>query len=370
MCSTGWFNDSIAFTQVPFYHADGSYSFRRDGWLPPVLTGPEYQISTIDRLHLLRHGTICGDLLKEDCEERLPDAKYIFRVTGALSKSDTTNTSHWHFCGVHGDSMTELEFQLVRGRCIPGVKITSHELCFETPLLASFEGTLTLSNVGVDSLSEFDVSVLENDLAESVSSVVPGLHNAVNLDSWSVSGSDLVVYFSIKFDPIVIGLNGVQYGDMEALAEQIGTASSSYVGAGSFLKFLQDELLQMPTGSKDILSAATGAVISEVTYTGTAVIGDKTTGAASAVVMEPAAADSTSFGSNDKTVLASFQKSMLLLGVALCGVVLVVYVSSKLLQQVKILGGAAQQSELLPADSSRDFANTGIDISERTPNWN
>jgi len=336
-----------------------------------VLTGPEYQISTIDRHHLLRHGTICGELLKEDCEERLPDAKYIFRVTGALSKTDTTNNSHWHFCGVHGDSMTELEFRLVRGRCIPGAKITAHELCYETPLLASFEGTLTLSNLGVDTLSEFDVSVLENDLAESVSSVVPGLHSAVTLDSWAVSGSDLVLYFAIKFDPIVIGLNGVQYGDMEALAEQLGAASASYIGAGSFLKFMQDEILQMPTGSKDILSAVTGAVVSEVKYTGTAVVGEKVTGSASAVVMEPAAADSASLGSNDKTVLASFQKSMLLLGVALCGLVLVVYVSGKLLQQVKVMGGAgAQQSELLPADSSRDFANTGIDISERTPNWN
>ena len=367
----GWFNGSNSWIEVPLYHEDNTRSFSSDRRLPAFLTGPRYVISTIDRLHDVRKGsTICGDFLKEDCEERLPDAKYIFRVTGALSKLHVQNNSHWFFCGVHGNSMTELEFELKHGKCHPGAKVTAHELCYETPLIASFVGKLTLSNVRSDSFSELDTTLLENDIAESVSSVVPGLHGAVVLDSVVVSGSDLEVAFTIQFDPIVLGLSGVHYNDMEKLAEQLGAAASSFADSGSFLKFMKSGLLSMPAGFVDILSSATAVTVSDIEYKGTAVHGTKSAGVVSAV--EPTAAYGE-LGVSEKSVLASFQKSMLLLGVALCGVVLVVYVSGKLFQQVKILGTASsnEHGELLTGeDSSRDFANTGIDVSERTPNWN
>jgi hypothetical protein len=377
---TGFFNSSEAWTLVPLYNADGGVEWYDTRHLPAVLTGPEYIIETIDRLHDIRRNTICGDLLKEDCEERLPDAKYIFRVTGALSKWDTMNNSFWHFCGKHGSSMEELEFKLIGGKCFPGKKITAHEKCYGTNL-ASFAGLLTVSGASSAALTELDAAVLEADIAEAVSGAAPGVHGGVALDSWVLSGSELAVAFSIQFDPMQYAVDGFHYTQLEALAQGMTASAAAYVSSGTFLSYIQTSLLGLPEGVADTLSASSMVAIGDITYRATGVTYGK---AAAAAPVEPASlaaeADLTA-SAEAAPLLAAFQRSMLLFGAVGAGLVVVAFASVQGMRRLRGAGGRYSGAEQLPTESESDVeaasaraAPRPIDVSERdremVPNWN
>ena len=262
----GWFNSSEAWTPVPLHSCGGGVSYPQGRALPETLAAPEYIISTIDRVNPLRKNTICGDLLREDCEERLPDAKYIFRVTGDLSKFDTVNNTFWHFCGRDGTAKEELEFKLVKGKCFPGKKISAEDICCGD-VTASYSGLLTLYGVSDDALSEYDTAVLEHDIAEAFSSELHGgIHGSISLTSWTVSDGNLLVSFSMVFKPMDFGMSGMYTDDMENLQSTLLSTSESYINTGQFVGYVQSMFTNMALEKEDPLMALSGASISDITY--------------------------------------------------------------------------------------------------------
>jgi len=290
-------------------------------------------------------------------------------VTGALSKLHVQNNSHWFFCGVHGDSMTELEFEMKHGKCHPGVKVTAHQLCYETPLLVSFIGVLTLSNVGSDSLTTFETTLLENDIAESVSSIIPGLHGAVVVDSAVVSGFDLDVTFTIQFDPSMLGLSGVHYNDMDKLAEQLGAAATSFADNGNFLKFMKTGLLSASSGVADILSSATAVTVKEIEYKGTTLPVHKAAGVDVATGTDTEVAASN-FDLQSKT-LESFEHSVFLAVAIVFGGLALAFVAMRLgkASTSDVSNHGTSSVELLTDESSRSEEFGKEMLPERSPNY-
>ena len=265
----GWFNASEAWVPVPQHHCDESVSYSDTRRLIDVLTSPEYIISTIDRIHDLRRGTMCGDLFQEECEERLPDGKYIFRVTGALSNDEANNASQWRFCGRSGYSSEELEFKLVKGKCKPGLKISARELCCgETTSDALYYGSLVLSNVGGNELTEFDTDVLEILIAEAFSVSHAYLHGSVSLTSWELSGSALTVQFRLDLDPTFLDIAFNHYTVLENLAADLLSGAQPFFSGGSFLSSLQTSLQDLPLGENDVLAGTGSGTLLSLEYAG------------------------------------------------------------------------------------------------------
>lgn len=302
---TGWFNASETWTSVPAYSCDGSWEYLDHRELPTVITSPEYIISTVDRVHDIRRGTICGDFLAEDCEERLPDGKYVFRVTGALSRYDTANNTHWDFCGKRGTSMEELEFKLVKGRCFPGKLVSARDLCCGTTF-ALFNGVLTLNNVASEFLSEFDTSLLESDLAESMSSVISHLHGSISLNSWTMSGSTVSIPFSLKVIPSEMGLSGMSVNMMDDLAASLTSAAQTYTASGAFLSYLHNGIMDLPLSTEDVLYSVSSASISSLTFVDSSV----TSGAESNTAPLVSVVETSTQTQSITTQLQAFQKSV------------------------------------------------------------
>lgn len=91
-------------------------SFGR-GWYNSSVEATEYFISDASRTSLVTSGTLCGPRVRDQCQEKLPDGDYVFRVTGNLDDFDDEQS--WEFCGVEGVAQQELSFQISKGRCLP-----------------------------------------------------------------------------------------------------------------------------------------------------------------------------------------------------------------------------------------------------------
>ena len=354
---------------MPLYNAEGEPEWYDTRRLPEVLTGPEYTISTIDRLHVLRRNTICGDLLREDCEERLIDAKYIFRVTGSLSKWDTRNNSFWHFCGRHGSIMEELEFKLVKGKCIPGAKITATEKCYGVPMKAMFSVVLTLSGVSSDALTEHDTSLLETAISDSLSTVLMNIELNVKLQSWFMSESGLLLTFDVQFDPSAHGVSAVQYDDMETLSSEMLSAMSTSSSMGTLLKLVQSSLSKSTFGGVDVLSSATAATITSIQYLDSVVIMNPTQSKVKVVSNAVGLIEAAVVGGDvdSKATLLAFQHTMVLIGVLLSSIGVVGFVFMRLVYYLTY-----RDLEQIPADSNSGTVFTDVDSSMRELNidWN
>jgi hypothetical protein len=337
----GWFNASQAWTPVPLHACGGAVSFPAGRALPATLTAPEYVISTIDRVRPLRRHAVCGALLREACEERLPDAPYIFRVTGGLSKWDTSNNTAWEFCGTRGTSTQELEFKLIHGKCFPGKKSSAANMCCGD-VTAAFSGVLTLTlaaggalEAGLE-LSEFDTALLEHGLAEAFSASLSlpdadadagSLHGSIALTAWSRSvspaGSQLVVPFSMTFAPAAFGLSGMYRDEMQALAATLSASADSFTSGGSFVSFVQTSLMGLPLGKADSLDGLLGAAVSDVTFLSSDVTAGVGAGAgghasvAGGALAAAEAAPAAAPASGTKSDVVSFEQSATVLLAAL-----------------------------------------------------
>lgn len=92
-------------------------SFGR-GWYNSSVEATEYFISDASRTVLVTSGTLCGPKVRDQCQEKLLDGSYVFRVSGNLDAFEDEQS--WEFCGVEGIAQQELTFQISKGRCIPG----------------------------------------------------------------------------------------------------------------------------------------------------------------------------------------------------------------------------------------------------------
>jgi hypothetical protein len=268
---SGWFNSSKSFEATETSQTG----------LPTVLTIPEYIISTIDRRHVLRRGTMCDSVYKEVCEERLPDGKFVFRVTGALSRVQTPNLTHWEFCGESGDSMEELEFSMHRGQCKPGLKTSRWAMCHEQSV-STFVGDLMIQGASRESLSEADTRAVESGLQELYGALLPGASycEVSVISAELLSGSRLYVTYHVELDPTPLGFNAFHHSEMDALADMIseGVKSSQDTLNSLMLSFMQSSLLSSSRGaslasqsgdigdSRDALSGAGSVYVGSGVY--------------------------------------------------------------------------------------------------------
>jgi len=105
------------------------------GWFNDTIESTQYVISDASRTSIVASGTLCGDLSKAQCQEKLPDGDYVLRVDGNLDRRSGENS--WEFCGVLGAAREELSFSMVNGKCVAGVGMTLQEFV-ATSLSSSF----------------------------------------------------------------------------------------------------------------------------------------------------------------------------------------------------------------------------------------
>lgn len=237
----GWFSE-----YAEFYLTcdDASIS------LPQVLIHPEYYITSDDRTKLIKSGALCG-LDREDlwCHEVLPhDGHFIFRVAGHEFVEDSTG---WEFCGVSGGLNEELSFEMKKGKCIPGVKLSADNFCEGIESVATFHAILALDGI-TDSLTEVDTLMLQKVVTASVA----GASNVVVVSTEQVD-SKLNVEFSMDFSTEKAGYDGTNADMVEAFSDSIATGISNSVAQGYYMSLLNQELDSL-SSSNDILTSVTG----------------------------------------------------------------------------------------------------------------
>jgi hypothetical protein len=252
----GWHSGDTEPVPVPIYYYDnGKVKIRYETGrvLPPVITYPEYFITTIDRMRIVRRGTFCGFGFEDQCVEALPDGKFVFRVTGALSMTDTINTTKWEFCGVEGTSMEELEFTVHNGHCAPGVKgpkypgdvVNAMEMCFDSPI-AVYNGSVTLTPAYTTSLSEKDDLALEVTLREAFDSHVLHGKGRVTVGGAVLNNGKLTVSFSVRINTLDFGIAGYDEQSLEHFGEELEESLKEFVENGDFAFYLKTYQLQNP----------------------------------------------------------------------------------------------------------------------------
>jgi hypothetical protein len=129
--------------------------------------GTKYSISDSSKTRLITTGSICEKSLKENCEVKLPDGDYYFRVGGA--GDENRGEVAWTFCKVHSDAQSELSFSVVHGECIPGAlqQAESMSNAIESTTV-TMKGEMLIENVFEDELSVTDLEVFEAGIAESM----------------------------------------------------------------------------------------------------------------------------------------------------------------------------------------------------------
>jgi len=138
------------------------------GWFLTSGTGISFTVSDSSKTKLLSAGTICGDMLKEDCEIELSDGDYFFRVQGGDDYADRDGVS-WNFCGVHSSAQHELSFAILDGHCIAGSlrdAVTIATLQERTNVVV--QGEFLLENIFSETLSIQDVKAVESGIADVI----------------------------------------------------------------------------------------------------------------------------------------------------------------------------------------------------------
>jgi hypothetical protein len=193
----GWYDNSGAVDTVSYEASERRRRLEEDPVsfnVPTILTYPKYTIANEWNTKLIHTGSICMQDGKraafERCEEKLPaNGKFIFRATGWVPENDDDT---WKFCGVEGTVGQELQFEMVKGKCVPGMLIDAPDLCSDGGSLLSMMGEVQFNGVFLTELSQYDSLLLENEIAELMGSVV-----AVSISSYKQTESGILVTFGV-----------------------------------------------------------------------------------------------------------------------------------------------------------------------------
>jgi hypothetical protein len=220
--------------------------------MPSVITYPRYSIVSGDRTTLIHEGTICGAFSTEACEEVLPyDGRFVFRVAGY---SQDPSKVRWDFCGESGILGEELQFKMVKGKCVAVEKRTAEDYCQGIESISVWSGSLLLS--GASSFSSLSVSmgdsrVLERTLSELL------FHSEVHIDSLVVGEDGLTVAFSSTIVLEQLGYVGVYPDEVEVAEEFIETSMANAMATGVALASFQNLLYQDPSLSSGVIGQTT-----------------------------------------------------------------------------------------------------------------
>jgi hypothetical protein len=211
--------------------------------MPSVITYPKYSIVSGDRTTLIHEGTICGSFSTEACVEVLPyDGKFVFRVAGFAEDPDEVR---WDFCGESGILGEELQFKMVKGKCVAVEKRSAADYCAGIESISVWSGSLMLhgpSPFSSSSLSVSDSKVLERTLSEVL------FHSEVHIDSLVVSGDgSMVVSFTSLIVLEKLGYMGVYSDEVESAEEFIESSMETSMSNGVVFASLQDVLHNDPS---------------------------------------------------------------------------------------------------------------------------
>jgi hypothetical protein len=211
--------------------------------MPSVMTYPKYSIVSGDRTNLIHEGTICGSFSTEACVEVLPyDGKFVFRVSGF---AEDRNEVRWEFCGESGILGEELQFKMVKGKCVAVDKRSAEDYCEGIESISVWSGSLMLqgsSPFSSSSLSITDSKVLERALSEVL------YNSEVHIDSLLVSEDGSVM---VSFTSLIIlerlGYVGVYSDEAEAAEEFIESSMETSMSNGVVYASLQAILSNDPS---------------------------------------------------------------------------------------------------------------------------
>lgn len=221
--------------------------------LPSVITYPKYSIVSGDRTSLIHEGTICGSFSTEACVEVLPyDGKFVFRVTGFSEEPDEVR---WNFCGESGILGEELQFKMVKGKCVAVEKRSADDYCQGIESISVWSGSVMLQGsppFSSSSLSIADSKVLERAVSEVL------FNSEVRIDS-VVLGEDagLVVSFTALIILEELGYVGVYSDEVESAEEFIESSMDNSMANGVLFASLQDVLYNDPSLSSEVVRHTT-----------------------------------------------------------------------------------------------------------------
>lgn len=243
---------------IPFVlHDDGG-----DGWFYSSGVGTSYYITDRKKTRLVASGTLCGDYLKDDCQESLPNGDYYFRVGGA--GDENRDQIAWTFCKRHSFAQYELSFSIVDGECIPGYLASAETLAtaVETTVI-HMQGHVLLANVIDTKLSLRELELIETSLAEvmhlCVSDVVV-VSYCVAVDEYTYCNNDdddddspnantvarklsttFVLSLTVSIDIVAenYGVTGSHYSDMVLLANETSQNFTDSIHSGAFQSILR-----------------------------------------------------------------------------------------------------------------------------------
>ena len=98
----------------------------------------------------------------------------------------------WKFCGVTGSVGQELQFEMKKGKCVPGSLIDAADLCACGGSMVSIIGQIEFDGVVLSEMSHYEALVFENEIAEMMRSVI-----SVSLNSFTLTDSGLLVTFGV-----------------------------------------------------------------------------------------------------------------------------------------------------------------------------
>jgi hypothetical protein len=254
--------------------------------LPQLLTAPRYVISNEDRDEIVLRGTLSSSSKdskkKKDKKDKkgkkhdkdksisapifcgkgaraLPDGTYIFRIGGALSKTNPHRDTQWEFCGRRGTSDEELKFTMDNGKCNVVAKHSRWDLPHSLSLV-DFSGSFSMhftsmAMATVDSfnnvaLREEALDELESALFARASTLIPSL-DSISLTSVVIKDGVLNANVRIRLST---GFN-------ESNQEQLSAELQSQLASEESVTAILQELLTYPE-----FTSVSKVVMSDVHY--------------------------------------------------------------------------------------------------------
>lgn len=247
-----WVNASVNVCPADTDEDEEEFTF------PVELVYPRYYITNWERTELLRWGSLCKGG-KKICQEWLRDGKYVWRVAGVEKVEGSTQ---WKFCGVEGVLGQELQFTIRKGKCIPGDLIDASLCETEFQSIVSLKGIMMLANAQSAVLTEYDSEILEAQMMSALHA------ESVQLTSWELSGSDLLVYFTAKVVGQKLGYDALNAESIDGFLQSEITAVDTVTSGGYFLSALMTSLNGMPDTQADTLRHVTAVTLVNMEVTG------------------------------------------------------------------------------------------------------
>jgi hypothetical protein len=198
-----------------------------DSSMPSVITYPRYYIVNSERTTIIHKGTICGAFRTEACQEILPhDGKFVFRVAGYDPNPSKVS---WEFCGKTGILGEELQFEMVKGKCVPVDKRSADDYCKGIESISVWSGSLLLlssSSLSSSSIVTEDSKVLEQALSEVL------FDSKVIVESLEIDGNEMTVSFTASIILEKLGYVGIYSDELETSQDYVSESMESAVSNG------------------------------------------------------------------------------------------------------------------------------------------